>query len=534
MTGQTPFFVSQIVNSRPIILVNLAGFVSAALWATLAWITRGLPESIVQQLLALSPEFAQGFVAELRHGFWYDVDNNEMPTVAYLAIHAVLWLVFALTGWRLWRAKLAGWGSAWVVVGFAIVFRVLMLFSEPIHENDFYRYFWDGKSLINGVNPYLYEPAALWMYENDIEKPLDEPISGTHLRGRPWTEADAERLDFLASLRDENPVPFQRIGHWQVSTIYPPAAQALFAMSGDSLLRWRLILLIFDIGVIGLILLLLRQLGKNPAGVIFYAWSPLIIVEFANSAHYDVAPIAFTLLAIVCLGAGRRTSAAAGLVLGTLAKFFSGFLVPICFRPCPKNLILYAGCALAVLAPFVPFVLWQDAGFAQVFRGLSTFTNDWHNNGGIFSVIDKLATAVIPAARNSFLPAKAIAAGIFLVFIATLTFTPTPNHETLVRKCFWAMALFFVLNPTAFPWYFAWVIPFLCVFPRPSWILLMLTLQLYYLDFHDDYPVTQAKLLGLPVLNWITWGLFGMVWLAEEAARKVGRSSFAARLDNSR
>ncbi|RMF61844.1 MAG: hypothetical protein D6748_00750, partial [Calditrichaeota bacterium] len=42
-----------------------------------------------------------------------------------------------------------------------LVVRVLMFFSSPILEDDYYRYLWDGAVSANGFNPYQYSPAEI-------------------------------------------------------------------------------------------------------------------------------------------------------------------------------------------------------------------------------------------------------------------------------------------------------------------------------------------------------------------------------------
>lgn len=477
---------------RPIIV---SGVVSFLLWSLMLWLSRG---------------------------FGYEISNADTPTAAYVCLFSLIWVVFAITFWLL-RNSAPARRTTWAIVGFGIGFRVLMVFGEPIHENDFYRYLWDGRSTVNGVNPFLYEPAAVWLNEFEIEDLYIEKETGMRFEGRPWSEADDVRLAKLRQLRDENPDSYWRIGHHQIPTIYPPASQAMFAVSafffGDSLIGFRLVLLVFDVAAIFLILCLLKQLGRNPAWVIGYAWSPLIVLEFSNRAHLDVMPIAFTLLAIVCVGARRPVSAAAGLVVGVLGKYFSGILFPILFRPNWRGFLVYALCGIAIAAAFLPFVLWQGAGIGRVFHGLGVYTEDWQNHGGVFLIVDKLCGLVLPTAESSYLPAKLVVAILFLGFVAWNAFSPTPDHETLVKKCFRVFAVFFLLNPTAFPWYFAWVVPFLCVFPRPSWIFLMLTLQFYYLGFHGKYAISSAVWLGFPAINWLTWGGFGIVWAIEQGLR---------------
>ena len=491
-----------------------AGLVSALLWALLTWISQGLPAGLVENLAQHSPSFLRGFVVELEHGFHYDVDNNDMPTVAFLVLQGLLWLILCGLVWRLWKKSVSRW-DVWLILGFALLFRVILLGSVPIHENDFYRYLWDGKSLRHGINPYLYEPAALFMYEHGIKAPFDEPVTGVTLNGREWTEADGSRLEHLMQLRDENPDSYYRIGHWQISTIYPPVAQAVFVVSsalfGDSLLGLRIVLLGFDVGCILLILALLTYLRKPRANLLIYAWSPLVLVEFTNSAHYDAVPVFFILLAIWCFVRQRLWGGVFSLAASGLSKFFGLFILPILYPPRPAQFWRYLAVGAIMVIPFVPFVFWQGAGWSQVLGGLSSYTTHWQNNSGIFLVVDKLIGA------ETYLPAKIVIAIGYLIFLARISLTPTPNHETLLRKCFWAMGVFFVLNPTAFPWYYGWVLPFVCFFPRCSWMVLMPLLSLYYLDFHDSYSLSFIQFASIPLINWIIWGTFGIVWIAEQS-----------------
>ncbi len=47
-----------------------------------------------------------------------------------------------------------------LLVGFAVVFRLLVLFSPLVLSSDLYRYVWDGRVQRAGINPYRYPPAA--------------------------------------------------------------------------------------------------------------------------------------------------------------------------------------------------------------------------------------------------------------------------------------------------------------------------------------------------------------------------------------
>ena len=46
------------------------------------------------------------------------------------------------------------------IIGFALAMRFLAVFSTPIQELDYYRYMWDGETILAGANPFQVTPQA--------------------------------------------------------------------------------------------------------------------------------------------------------------------------------------------------------------------------------------------------------------------------------------------------------------------------------------------------------------------------------------
>ena len=94
----------------------------------------------------------------------------------------------------------------------------------------------------------------------------------------------------------------------------------------------------------------------------------------------------------------------------------------------------------------------------------------------------------------------------------------TQSLSTL-RDVFIIMALVFLLSPVQNPWYLCWVLPFLCIFPWRSWILLTGLVGLYYLEFYFDYQDLRQYIPWIPWFEYLPFYLL----LAWELLKKRNR-----------
>ena len=163
------------------------------------------------------------------------------------AFAAMLVAFFAVRGGQVRHALV-------LIVACAAVFRITAVVAEPTLSDDIYRYLWEGRVVLDGSNPYLNAP--------------DSP--------------------HLAHLRDDL---HASINHPEMTSIYPPAAQVVFAASQLLSSRpwsFKLLAALADLGVVAILCGLLAARGRPRELVLVYAWHPLPIVEFAASGHLDV------------------------------------------------------------------------------------------------------------------------------------------------------------------------------------------------------------------------------------------------------
>ena len=428
----------------------------------------------------------------LSQSFSYGQGHQERPILSFVGLYGLAFLVYAVAVWRV-RRQAAESGSLALVLIFAALFRFVLLFSEPIQGDDFYRYLWDGKVVASGLNPYRFSPREV-QTDNGKEGPL-QPY-------RDLAETDEHMALLLA-----------RVNHPEVPTIYPPVAQAVFGLAAliapGSLLALRLVFFCFDLTVCLVIIRLLCHLGSSPLWVLMYAWSPLVIKETLNSAHYDVVPTLLLVLALLAVVTGRLSVGFLSLGGAILGKVFPVVLLPLFAWQAWRRDGLGRACrglaltGLVVAGGYAPFA----AAGSGLWQGFVTFAEHWQTNSLVFPLLHQMIA-------DRWL-ANGLVAGCLVGAVGVaLGWNNEGNDGRFLYGCFCVMGALLLLSPVGNPWYFLWMMPFVCLFPRASWLLLSGLLGLYYTAFYFLYrgePETFRWVVWLEylpfyaVLVWETW-----------------------------
>ena len=268
----------------------------------------------------------------------------------YLAACVLIWKSRSGTG----RWQRVEWGL--IILG-TVLPRVLLLPLPPNLSHDSWRYLWDARVTLHGYSPYVYTP----------EDPL------------------------FAGMRD---ILFQNSRFRNVPTIYPPAAQAVYLLGGliapTNLSVLKGIFMLFDFVTCGTLVLLLKRKGFDPRYVIFYAWCPLPIVEFAMQGHVDVIALTFIILAVFWSQSqfrGARILTGILLALAIMTKFYPLILLVVFLRR--RDWVMPLACLVTVVLSYIPFLI---LGHGQVLGFLSHYVGEQGGNAGpIQVVIDKVA-----------------------------------------------------------------------------------------------------------------------------------------------
>ncbi|GAB4230647.1 MAG: hypothetical protein Kow00109_02480 [Acidobacteriota bacterium] len=393
--------------------------------------------------------------------FIYGEGHQSRPIWLFLGIYWIMWAAFA---WSLRKIRRGAEISPAMILAGVLGTRALLLPSGLIQENDVYRYVLDGQAVWHGENPFRWTP--LERLNGSAQSPLE-------------------------AASDEAQVVLSRIGYPSVRTIYPPAAQALFAL-GASWGGWdwrgqRLVFLVLDLLAAGLLVLLLRRLGLPDAWVIVYAWNPLVLKEITNSCHLDVAVaglLTALLLLLICPGTGWLGSAVLpGLLvaLAGLAKWYPLILAPPLAAWLGRRRGIGAAALFLGVAAFgtlLGWLPWLAVGWSRTMEGLLLFAAHWRMNQGIFDLLEMFG------GHGRWL-AAALSVGAALV----AAYRVWAHGCDVVRAVVLVLAIWFLVLPTPFPWYAVPLVACAAAEPTAAGFVLALSgaLPLYYLSFWTEY-----------------------------------------------
>jgi alpha-1,6-mannosyltransferase len=331
--------------------------------------------------------------------------------------------------------------TIWIVLAAAVAMRLITLASPPVLSSDVYRYVWDGRVQLAGINPYRFFPVS----------------------------------DKLAFLRDEAVYPHINRAD-TAHTVYPPAAQAIFALAAavmPGVFGMKLMMALLDALAIAVLYTLLRMAGRDPAEVLIYAWLPLPVWEFAGNAHIDAAAAGLLSLAILLSVRGR--SLWTGIVLGfaALTKFLPAVVLPAFWRPPDWRLPVAFAATLTVLYLSYVSVGWQVLGYL----GGYTADEGFRNGHGIFllQLLDSIVTLPSWVSQVYLVLASAVLGllGALFAFGSKLPMAPDARLTIQARQAVILGAALLVAVSPHYPWYFGWLAPLACLAPLPSvlWML---------------------------------------------------------------
>jgi hypothetical protein len=274
-------------------------------------------------------------------------------------------------------------------------------------------------------------------------------------------------------------------------TIYPPAAEVLYFLAtrvSESVVWMKTVLVLFEAGAIAVVLRLL-DIEKLPRErILLYAWSPLPVWEFAGGGHIDAAMIFFVVLAVFLRRRRADLVGGAALGLAIVVKFFPLVLLPALWRRWQWRLPVACVAVIALL-----YLIYSGAG-----TKILGFLPGYIDEEGIDDASGFWLVSLISRTTGFDLPPVVYFSAVAIVMIAVAFATQAgPRKPDRVYAECLALAGFsmFALSPV-YPWYFCWLVPFLCFVPSLPIIWITCTAVLFYWADARDVPWMTDLVFG--------------------------------------
>jgi len=406
----------------------------------------------------------------------------RMHSLYYLKNHAIAFMVLALGAGIVYLIALYGFdhtrasrASFILLIFAALVFRATLWPMLPTLSDDLQRYRWDAKVQANGWNPYAIAPQ--------------DPR--------------------LASLRDHY---YEIMPGRETPTIYPPATELLYRAAWKFFpgpTEFKVPFAAADVLVVLLLAWIFREEKDRAFRVAVYAWNPLVIVEFAASGHNDVLAL-LGIVAGLALIKKRPAFASASIALGAMAKVFPAVLLPVWIRQAgwPEKRSGWWAAALVVaicLLLIVPY--WNGRGAIRA--DLTHYEANWKNNhASLYTVIDWVT------GWGTRIPALVAAAVIW-----GLAFWLAWKRAEPARAAYLLIGTSLAFWPNGYPWYFTWIVPLLCFFPNPAWLLVTVLQFLSYKVLIGYGILGQFKFD--PLMQWLVYVPFYFLLIGQYFLRRI-------------
>jgi alpha-1,6-mannosyltransferase len=429
MTGAS-MDTAAVVKPTPAAIGVHSSSRQTSLLAIRPWMTNILLLAIGAALF----QFTRQLVSEYTH-FTIGFSGVSGWSATLYIVAAVLILTMPVDRWTLP-----------IILVVAVACRLVVLFPAPHLSTDVYRYVWDGIVQHAHISPYRYVPG--------------DPAL-TFLRAPHQVISDhINRRDYAR-------------------TIYPPVAQMLFYLItsiSPSVTFMKVAMVLFEGIIVWGLVRLLREFGLDPERTLLYAWCPMPIWEFAGSGHLDSIVIAFMVLALLARSRGQDAWTGLFLGLAVLTKFYPLVLFPALYRrgdwKMPATMAALAAATYAVYLSAGKLVFGFLGGYVQE-EGMATGTRyfllEWANH------LPGLHTL----SQRGYLVLAGVVFGA-LMFWAWQTGCRKDGGrwDFLPPTLSLAFAMMLLFSPH-YPWYVAWLLPFLVLMPR--WTLATYIIGLFYL-----------------------------------------------------
>lgn len=379
----------------------------------------------------------------------------------------------------------------------AVLFRLLFLLAIPNLSQDFYRFVWDGRLILEGLNPYLHTPNELM-----------ESSIGLF----PQMNTLYEGMGALSAKHYSN---------------YPPVHQMPFIIAAfiskhsilGSIVVLRLILISADLGILVFGKKLLKKLNKPTRTMYWFILNPLVIIELTGNLHFEGLMLCLFIMSLYFIHSKKLHMAAVVMALSIAVKLVPVLSLPLFLNKLgwKKSVLFYSVTAAVFIILFIPFFSFGLLENFSATIGL-WFSNFEFNASVYYFLKETLENINGVSVINSM--------GIIVACVVTLQTSYLllkKKKETgqIILMILWILSGYYFISTTVHPWYIISLL-LLSVFTNYKFVLVWsYTLILSYIAY-NEFSVEECNSILIieytPVILMLGWELYSKKFLKIKAS----------------
>lgn len=371
------------------------------------------------------------------------------------------WYTLAFVSYILLVSK--EWVSFNALILMGIIARVSLLPLFPALSDDIYRFYWDGQLTISGINPYGLLPSDVVIL--GIQQ-LDENI-------------------------------FTSLNSPDYFTIYPPIAQAYFAVScllgniDTAAIIMKLLLLLTElIGLYYLVKLLKKHQFPSKNAMLFFL-NPLIIIEGIGNLHFEVIMISFLCISIYNIFNKNIIYGSFCMAISIGVKLLPLMILPYLFFRMNKHERVYFFGSLLLFCLLIFMPVFGGIQITTFMASMDLYFQKFEFNASIYYVLRAVGQWLSGYNLIKYLgPILGIITIGYNIRYAVRSKDFTIKDFTFYSLIVWSMYL--ILATTVHPWYVSTIL-FFTVFTQKRYaILWSYLIFMTYVNY--SYPVYYENL----------------------------------------
>ena len=360
--------------------------------------------------------------------YFLDRTNFNQLITQYLILFVIFWYLVT-------KEK----NNFTLLVATAIVFRLVFIVAIPNLSQDFYRFIWDGRMSLEGLNPYLYLPET---FINKGNLPIKQAV------------------DLYTGMGTLNGSHF---------TNYPPINQlnffiaALFANSSivGSVVVLRLQIILADMGIIYFGKKILEKLELPVHHIFLYALNPLIIIELTGNLHFESVMLFFLVWSLFVLLQKKWIGAALIFGLSVSVKLIPLLFLSLFYQWFTKNkettgiLKFLSFSAITIGLNVLLFLPFLSSNLLSNYSGsVGLWFQNFEFNASFYYIAREIGTLF--RGYNEIAIIGKILPILVVIFLLIITFfRKNKSPQQLITALLIGISFYYFTTTTMHPWYLA-------------------------------------------------------------------------------